>query len=214
MEQEIIAIVAGFVGGRGGRFLDEVLKPTASLMGEDIANKYRAWRARNIADVMNAAAEMREAAGLPIAPVPGRILFPILEYASVEEDDELRRRWAALLANAGTQRVQDRLLPGYAEVLRQLTPVHVRILDWLYEQKQELAPGLHNWMNLKRQEVQDHFSFSDEDYALLVTDLHRLLLIRPSGKQFRDAWEPVYREIALTTFGLTFIRVCHSPIAS
>jgi len=211
MEQELIAAVAGFVGGHGGRFLDEILKPTAALMGDDLANRYRSWRARNIAEVLDAAVVMLDASGLPPAPVPGRLLFPILEHASVEENEELRRRWSSLLANSATARLQDRLLPGYAEVLRQLMPVHVGILDWLYEQKEELAPGQFNWRSLERNEIQSHFGFSDGDYALLITDLHRLLLIRPSGTQFRDVWEPVYREVALTTFGLTFVRCCHPP---
>jgi hypothetical protein len=142
MEQELIAAVAGFVGGHGGRFLDEILKPTAALMGDDLANRYRSWRARNIAEVLDAAVVMLDASGLPPAPVPGRLLFPILEHASVEENEELRRRWSSLLANSATARLQDRLLPGYAEVLRQLMPVHVGILDWLYEQKNWLLDSL------------------------------------------------------------------------
>jgi hypothetical protein len=47
----------------------------------------------------------------------------------LEEDDDLRAKWAALLANAATAEQGDYILPAYAEILRQLTPVQAKMLD-------------------------------------------------------------------------------------
>lgn len=217
MEQALIAAVAGFVGGRGGRFLDEVLKPTATLIGEDLATKYRSWRARNIADVLNTAAEMRETSGLAVAPVPGRLLFPILEHASVEEDEELRRRWSALLAKAGTAGLQDRLLPGYAEVLRQLTPLEAEILDWLYRLHDVvLSENRKVWGDVLHTQVEKQFGLTFQDYNLLMADLHRLQLIdgrRHVESAYGGTWTSasVYSTIGLTTLGIAFVEACKFP---
>lgn len=45
------------------------------------------------------AADIAETAGYLIGPVPRRVLIPILEYSSLEDDDTLRTKWATLLAN-------------------------------------------------------------------------------------------------------------------
>lgn len=44
--------------------------------------------------------EKLKALGVTPQRVPLKLLFPIIENASVEEDDDLQDRWASLLANA------------------------------------------------------------------------------------------------------------------
>jgi hypothetical protein len=92
----------------------------------------RIGRAHN---TVAAAATVLEESAEMVRTVPGRILLPILEHSSLEDDDELSEKWIALLANAATEARGPYVLPAYAGILRQLTPVHAKILDWIFEKR-------------------------------------------------------------------------------
>jgi predicted transcriptional regulator len=70
-------------------------------------------------------------AGIDPRAVPPRLFLPIVENASVQDDDDLHTRWAALLANAAT--TPNLVHPSYIEVLRQLSPKDAELLDKLYD---------------------------------------------------------------------------------
>jgi hypothetical protein len=63
-------------------------------------------------------------------PVPGRILWPLLERGSVEEDRDLSERWAALLANASMQTTT--VLPAFVTILGELSHTEARLLSQFY----------------------------------------------------------------------------------
>src|SRR5688572_10539371 len=81
-------------------FSKTVFGPAAAEVGELIADPIREYRQRRTLKVL-ANAQSRSA-GHIVHRVPGRILFPLLAAASVEDDDELSDTWAALLAMAAT----------------------------------------------------------------------------------------------------------------
>lgn len=222
MESVVISAVVGFMAARGGSFLDKMTERTADEIGKDILTSYQRWKAGRVAETDAAAQQLLAAAGLQRMPVPGRILFPLLDYASVEEDDELRAKWAALLANAGSPGPENRILPGYVEILRQLIPVQVKVLDWIYEK----FPGI----DVAGPLVCQQFNLTAEDYALFASDLHRLQLVDgrrtvPSVPMMGHGmsgslhgstpagWTSTshYAVIALTPLGIGFIQACRPP---
>lgn len=66
-----------------------------------------------------------------VGPIPGRVLFPILEAASNEGDAELQGQWAALLANCATGDIEETLAPAFLDVMRQMTPLHAKVLSYV-----------------------------------------------------------------------------------
>jgi hypothetical protein len=58
-----------------------------------------------------------------------KLLIPLLENGSLEEDDGLQDRWAALLARTST----GLRIPGAVEILKQLTSDDVELLQLCYE---------------------------------------------------------------------------------
>ena len=70
--------------------------------------------------------------GLSPHVVPAKTLFPLLEYATLEEpeDDDMITRWAALLVNAGTSE-SEIVPPAFPRILDQLSPTEAQLLDWL-----------------------------------------------------------------------------------
>src|SRR5207302_952664 len=74
---------------------------------------------------------MLKDAGISPKAVPPRLFLPILENGSVEDDEDLNSRWAALLTNAAMS--PGSVHPSYIEILRQLTPQEATLLDKLYD---------------------------------------------------------------------------------
>jgi len=59
---------------------------------------------------------------LNLGQVPPKILFPLLEGASLEENEQLDDMWAALLANAASSVHAERVRPGFIATLKQMSP--------------------------------------------------------------------------------------------
>ena len=139
-------------------------------------------------------------------------MFPIVQNASLEEDDSLRGKWSALLANAA---LSDKILPAYAEILRQLTPPQARILDHLKERGEALG-GSDRPITfvVEREELMGLFDLSRADYTLLVSDLDRLNLIDPRRLSYEDAWkerDALYERFRLTALSLGFLGAVTPP---
>jgi hypothetical protein len=71
--------------------------------------------------------------------IPPRLLVPILESASVEDDKTLQEMWAGLLATASQE--TDKLSPSFAETLKQLTPNEAKFFDKLYRERAKKTRG-------------------------------------------------------------------------
>ena len=75
---------------------------------------------------------MAESAGFSPHAVPPKILFPLLEGGSLEENEDLHTMWSALLANASSPDRSDDVRPGYTNLLRQMSPDEVALLNWIF----------------------------------------------------------------------------------
>ena len=121
-----VAAAATLKAAKG--FLAKVVGPAVEEMGEIGRDYIKGWRARNGSQTLAGANKLLTEAGREPQTVPLKTLLPLLEAASLEDEEAMAARWASLLANAAdpTQRVQ--VQPGFAEVLRQLTPLDARVL--------------------------------------------------------------------------------------
>jgi hypothetical protein len=208
-------------------FLGKVLMPSAEASGQLLAQPLQEWHKRRVARatslVLEAAAQL-ENAGSPPQPVPGRILMPLLEKGSLEEDADLQNHWAALLANAAAGTVK--MLPAFVEILGQLTPIQARILEWMDSLKQDVQLDRLIWPEVSRRDIERRFHLSPQDFALLFTDMHRLQLIEgreelPRMSLDRDNVETIvntlinlagsrvmYDLVSLTALGIAFVAAC------
>lgn len=214
----------------------EIAKRVVGPLADQAGETLKVWvnkRWGHLLRTTEQADAMLKAAGIEAQPVPGRILFPILEHCTLEEEPELQKKWAALLANAARPGPDGEVLPAYAEVLRQLTPMQARMLDWMYLQRTEWAPDSVQWHDVHRQQIEEVFPEGKERYALLVTDLERLQVIervrtlnnpfasmearrgnlRSVVGELIDRWDDPVRfdRVALTALGLAFVRACSPP---
>ena len=120
-------------------FLANLLAPVGGAAPHALAHSVVKWQQARVGRaqrLLERAASMVVEMGAVPRTVPARLLMPILERGSLEEDEELSERWAALLANASAK--PDVVLPGFATILAELSPIEARILGRLHTvQEQE-----------------------------------------------------------------------------
>jgi Abortive infection alpha len=110
-----------------------MLGPAADEVAEMLRDSIRVYRYQRQLRLLQKAEKMAANAGFTPQAVPLKLLFPLLEGASLEEDEDIHTMWAALLANASLPSSLNLVLPSFAEVLRVLTPEEARLLNAAYK---------------------------------------------------------------------------------
>ncbi len=206
-------------------YIDKLLAPALEEGGGIIGDTVGYWRFKNKVNLVLKAKAFLEGKGIQPAAVLPKIVVPILEAGSLETDVDMQARWAALLANAADPSVPE-ILPGYANMLSQFTPMHAAILDDLYKShgdsfslEPEPMADLYEWTGYQptpAQTIIEKFGISKQQYNVLASDLHRLQVIdgdrwaggavgpSPSGPTS-------YLSIHITPLGRAFVRACRPP---
>jgi hypothetical protein len=109
------------------RLLDQLIGPAATEVGLSLSDSVKVWRFKRQLRLLQEVKRLVEDSGKQIKPIATRLFFPVLEAASIEDDDEMQTRWAALLANEATN--VGSVHPCYIDVLKQLSPDDARLLD-------------------------------------------------------------------------------------
>lgn len=103
--------------------------PAADQVGLMLGDKAWEYRANNLIKITMRLQRKLRGAGLPANAVPPRLLLPIIENCSVEDNETLQDMWAGLLATASQE--TDSMSPSFIETLKQLTPDEARQLEYL-----------------------------------------------------------------------------------
>lgn len=108
-----------------------ILGPATGEFAERIHDRVRLYRFGRQLECLKKAEKMAKDAGFTPKAVPIKILFPLLEGASLEENDNLHTMWAALLANAASPENPKQVRTGFIAVLRQMEPDEAALLNWM-----------------------------------------------------------------------------------
>lgn len=199
----------------------EKVQITMGVSYEELDRRIHARRRGLAQEVLTKAQEMIREAVVQPGPVPMKTVVPLLEYASLEEDEYLREKWAAMLANAAVS--SGKVHASFAEVLRQLTPQGVLFLDALFtltekrmaevlsqppqNQGGDPAKNLgmqHELLELFRKTVQiANANDVVSEFSIVLTNLRRSNIVE--GPALGRT------QVSFTAFGLEFIRSCRPP---
>jgi len=80
-------------------FLSRLIGPAVDEVGLLIADPIRAWRFNNQLRMLNKAEERIKKQGISLKKISIKNLVPLLEYSSLEEDDNLQDMWINLFVN-------------------------------------------------------------------------------------------------------------------
>jgi hypothetical protein len=117
-------------------FLTKLLGPAASEAGELFADRIRYLRWKNTLHILQQSKQELDKRKLTVQNIPLKTLFPILEGASLESDDEnLQTKWVNLLVSAASGNSAH---PSYPKALSELTSSEAKLLDYLYVSEIEL----------------------------------------------------------------------------
>jgi hypothetical protein len=131
--QEVARTTGKFaeVAEKVGGFVSKVIGPASNQVGGILEDWTRYYRYKNllaIADKVEALHARHTIEGKTI-PIPPRTAIPMLESASLEDDETLQDVWARLIANSTDPNFKESLHPGYIEIVKQMSPDEAIILN-------------------------------------------------------------------------------------
>ncbi|MBN1841318.1 MAG: DUF4393 domain-containing protein, partial [Deltaproteobacteria bacterium] len=193
--------------------IKDLLSPSANEIGECIADKVRIYRFKSTVRAIRKAQKQIKESGLSAQPIQLKHLIPMLEGASLEEDDGLTSKWAGLIASAVTK---SDVLPAFAEILRQLSPEEARMLDFMFDNASDL-PGIAGpAYGVDKAKLQSFSGLSQQQFLVRIQNLHRLELI---VQLTHSMSEPIrgfrgwgqWGTVGLTALGEAFVTICRGP---
>jgi len=101
----------------------------------------------------------------PLRPIPYKLALPIIENASLEDNDELQDLWANLLASAVDPKFDGLIRAAYIDIIKQLEVVDVHLLSVMYRSYKA-------WLDeKKRTAIQSDYYFSPIKHAVSKIDI-------------------------------------------
>jgi hypothetical protein len=194
-----------------------LLRPGAEVAGQMIADQMNSWRLARAVPILKKTKKLLEDNSIEPKAVPLKILVPILNHCSLEEDDDLASKWAGLLASAAAG---DEVHPSYPKILSELASVEARMLDALYQRFMESTSDEQDLCTVK--ELNDKVELSPEQFTVVVVNLKRLELCDVPAHTGGDPLLytdfsreiPNHFKIRLTSLGTDFVKACCGPQVS
>ena len=196
------------------KFLGKLVNPSLDEGGGILSDNVKFWRFKNQINLVIKAKKFLEDKGIEPSKVLPKTLYPILEHGSLEEDENIKNKWSAMLANAADGTSEVNVRPGYPEILKQLSPLEVKVLDTFFDQIQNKTQEEKNKTGIVKEKVLLYAEILSEEYDILVDNLFRLGLCRTPSSQGGATIGKypmvlrTYDLIELTPLGYDFIRSC------
>jgi hypothetical protein len=218
-----------------GDMLRKIVGPLADEIGEGMGVVARHYRYKLALKMYQKTERMLTDAGINPRAVPPRLFLPMIENASMQDDEDLHTRWAALLANAAAS--PDSVHPSFIEVLRQLTPKDAQLLDELYDScMQKQRNSVQPWVRTITYAERERRMAAGENPEEQFQNLTRLGLIDTEYElddskikvkfPARGARWPLTGALGakvdakldsddyLTDFAFRFVRACRAPVVT
>lgn len=150
--------------------------------------------------------------------VPPKFALPILEGASLEDEDELQDLWARLIATALDPRAEVSMRMAFIEIIKSLNATDIKILKFFYDViqsdtrvKREIILDY----RLNKQQICDALNLDSHTYEVSIFNLFRAQCLAPAlipgGIQFGEETVVVYKgsqAVTMTPLGLDFVTSC------
>jgi hypothetical protein len=211
----------GEVAKEAKEFIGKLINPSLEETGQLLGDNIRYWRFKNQVSILIKAKRYLESKGIEPQCIPLKTLVPLLEYGSLEEDENLKAKWAALLANAADSDYQMNMEVGFIDILRQLSPLEASILDSLYNQY--LSTSNHSEQLYTQEKILKISGISTKQYHIVVGNFFRLNLLQPfttaDGTVSFDDVEGDFplalqttKVLEFTEYGIAFMENCRFTV--
>jgi hypothetical protein len=145
------------------QFLGLIIKPGSKELGLLIEDKVRSWRVQNQIEILIKTQKHVEERGININTIPLKILVPLLEHGSLEEDEALQNIWAKMLANMldSDNNYQNHIFPY---ILSQISIQDFEALQKLSDEEQKVSLIQDKMRELRNSESEDDTRFDGTTY--------------------------------------------------
>jgi hypothetical protein len=184
-------------------FLAKILGPAADEVGEIGRDYIKGFRAKNVEARLAGADKILNNAGIEPQLVPPKVLVPLLEGASLEDNPLLSEHWESLLANAANPESRAKVDGNLVDILKQLNysqAIMLLVMGVMLDKgggnrsNQDKAgaflktPAVMEQLRILHQAQPDQgFDISDEDFYISLDNLVRLRLCTANGIDPLDA---------------------------
>lgn len=112
------------LAAKAGSFIDSIVGGGIKELGDsfhDWATYYRFKNLISIQDMVYAIYKERKILNKH-TKIPARLAIPLINEASIEDNEQLQKMWAQLIANSTDPNLSTNVHPAFIEVLKQLQP--------------------------------------------------------------------------------------------
>lgn len=190
-------IVAGVIGAKV--FLQKLINPPLETIGDIIASEVKLFQFRRQIALLTKAEKYLSDKGIKSKKISLKMLVPLLEESSLEEDETLHDMWAKLLAN--TVREDSAITTTlFSHVLSQITREEAELFESIVL-RDKLAVGGTTKHHKILNEIDkiEHMKKSQ----MMLDNLYRLRLIKEAGGISFGA-----NTIIVTQLGYSFYEAC------
>jgi Abortive infection alpha len=100
--------------------------------GEMIADQIRLRRFKNQVNILAKAESFLREKNIDPKKINLKLLVPLIEYSSLEEDENMQTTWANVIANIASYETEQLFNLKCIEVLKEITPNEILLLDNLF----------------------------------------------------------------------------------
>ena len=209
------------------RLCTKLAGKAATETGELFADQIRYWRFKNQVSILGKAEAILTQSGLQARAVNLKLLVPLIEHASLEENEDAQLLWAHLLVNATQDQANVVLHRTCVDLLKTLSGIEAELLKtmflaWKAEEDMAFAFAIAN--ELKPPSVPDNavafpqgqllsqMSIPESEGQVIFDNLLRMNLVRYPDPDtitvFGGSMGMKPSKIHLTYLGIRLLTIC------
>jgi len=197
-------------GGFVSRYISGSLEQGMGIFEDKL--KYMRWERQM--RLMERAKEYMASIGIeaPTKPIPLKLAIPLLEAASLEDDDYLQDLWAKLLVNSSIEDSSINLNRSYIDILESLSHLEATIVSKIYAFSEEelrsksiLTGNLPNSVEIEDENNKEKPMQPNKEVTLALANLARLGCISlPSTWDGGEIFSAIYPAV----MGRSLVEAC------
>lgn len=167
-----------------GSFLADVFGGSLKEIGGTAADWARYYRYKNQLMIMDKVRQIHHERQIEggLKPIPLEHILPIMDGASLEQNEDIQLLWANLIANATDPEYNIDIRKVFIEILRGLEPLDAQILELLSDPNINKKYGAYVEATLNAEEISEKINADPDDVKISLQTLDRYSCII-------DSWE-------------------------
>ncbi len=122
------------VSEKFGKFLSSIFGEGFKDLGDTFSDWTKYFRYRNLLKLQDKVFSIHKKRNIEgkTVPIPPRYALPLLESATLEDDDNLQDKWAGLIVNSTDPQKSFQIQKIFIHILTNIEPLDAAILDLLF----------------------------------------------------------------------------------